>query len=241
MPALPADFPAALRDEYPFTPQAFMTPTGALMRYLDEGPRSDSAVLMLHGNPTWSFYYRHLVQTLRATRRCVVPDHIGMGLSAKPQDYDYSLERRIDDVAALVHSLGLKRIDLVVHDWGGAIGFGLAARYPALIDRLTILNTAAFPSANIPRRIALCRTPVLGPLAVRGFNGFAGPAVTMAMNRRALSPLERTGYLWPYRSWADRAAVNAFVQDIPMSPRHRTWSTLQGVAAGLPACASAPR
>jgi haloalkane dehalogenase len=235
MPALPADFPAALRAEYPFTPQAFMTPAGALMRYLDEGPRSDSAVLMLHGNPTWSFYYRHLVQTLRATRRCVVPDHIGMGLSAKPQDYDYSLERRIDDVAALVHSLGLKRIDLVVHDWGGAIGFGLAARHPALIDRLTILNTAAFPSANIPRRIALCRTPVLGPLLIRGGNGFAGPAVTMAMHRRSLSPLERTGYLWPYRSWADRVAVNAFVQDIPMSPRHRTWSTLQGVAAGLPA------
>lgn len=235
MSVFPADFPAALRAEYPFTPQSFTTPAGAVMRYLDEGPREDTAVLMLHGNPTWSFYYRHLVKALSATRRCLAPDHIGMGLSAKPQDYDYSLARRIDDVVALVRSLGLRQVDLVVHDWGGAIGFGLAARHPELIGRLTVLNTAAFASANIPRRIALCRTPVLGPLLIRGGNGFAGPAVTMAMNRRSLSAVERQGYLWPYRSWADRVAVNAFVQDIPMSPRHRTWVTLDEVSRGLPA------
>lgn len=235
MSALPADFPAALRAEYPFAPQSFTTPAGGRMSFLDEGPRDDHAVLMLHGNPTWSFYFRHVVRVLSATRRCVVPDHIGMGLSAKPQDYDYSLARRIDDVVALVKSLGLKRVDLIVHDWGGAIGFGLPARHPELIGRLTVLNTAAFASANIPRRIALCRAPVLGPLVIRGFNGFAGPAVTMAMSRRALSAGERAGYLWPYRSWADRVAVNAFVQDIPMSPRHRTWATLQEVERGLPA------
>ncbi len=233
MPALPDNFPAALRAEYPFTPKSFKTPSGALMRYLDEGPRESSAVLMLHGNPTWSFYYRQLVQTLRTTRRCLAPDHIGMGLSAKPQDYDYSLARRIDDIVALVRELHLSKVDLVVHDWGGAIGFGLAARHPELIGRLTILNTAAFASTNIPRRIALCRTPILGPLVVRGLNGFAGPAVPMAMSRRKLSAVERAGYLWPYRSWNDRVAVNAFVQDIPMSPQHRTWPTLTDVERGL--------
>jgi pimeloyl-ACP methyl ester carboxylesterase len=235
MSALPVDFPAALRTEYPFSPQSFTTPAGAVMRYLDEGPRSDSAVLMLHGNPTWSCYYRHLSQTLSGSRRCIAPDHIGMGLSAKPQDYDYSLARRIDDVAALVRMLGLRQIDLVVHDWGGAIGFGLAARHPELIGRLTVLNTAAFASPNIPRRIALCRTPVLGPLVIRGLNGFAGPAVTMSMHRRRLSAVERRGYLWPYRNWADRVAVNAFVQDIPLAPDHRTWPVLSAVEKGIPA------
>ena len=72
------------------------------MNYVDVGPRGDEAVLLLHGNPTWSFFYRDLIQKLSPKIRCVAPDHIGMGLSEKPQDYDYSLATRIDDVAALV-------------------------------------------------------------------------------------------------------------------------------------------
>jgi pimeloyl-ACP methyl ester carboxylesterase len=219
--------------EYPFAPRSFDTPGGARMSFLDEGPRADSAVLMLHGNPTWSFYYRHLVSALAPQRRCVVPDHIGMGLSEKPQDYDYTLATRIADIEALVASLELKQIDLVVHDWGGAIGFGLAARHPELIRRLVVLNTGAFASPRIPARIALCKAPLVGPLLVRGANGFAWPATWMAMHRRALSADEKRGYLLPYDSWANRVAVSAFVQDIPMSPSHRTWKTLAEVERGL--------
>jgi len=124
-------------------------------------------------------------------------------------------------------------VHLVVHDWGGAIGFGFAARHPALIGRIVILNTAAFAANRIPARIALCKLPGIGPLLVRGFNGFAGPAVWMAMHRRALSADEKRGYLWPYRSWADRVAVSAFVRDIPMQPSHPTWNTLAAVERGL--------
>lgn len=229
----PLPVPDWLRPLYPFTPATVTTAAGARMSYLDEGPRSEHAVLMLHGNPTWSFYYRELVQALAPTRRCVVPDHIGMGLSEKPQRYEYTLARRIDDVAGLVAGLGLKRLDLVVHDWGGAIGFGLAARHPGLIDRLTILNTAAFRSPDIPGRIALCRLPALGALIVRGANGFAGPAAWMAMHRRALTADERRGFLLPYDSWANRVAVHAFVRDIPLGPADRSWSTLAAVEAGL--------
>ena len=203
------------------------------MSYLDEGPRSDEAVVMLHGNPTWSFYYRELVRAVAPTMRCVVPDHIGMGLSAKPQDYDYTLATRIADVEALLASLDLKRVHLVVHDWGGAIGFGFAAKHAAMIGRLVILNTAAFPSPHIPARIALCRAPLLGSLLVRGFNGFAWPATWMAMSARKLSADEKRAYLFPYDSWANRVAVSEFVRDIPMGPSHRSWGTLAAVEEGL--------
>jgi pimeloyl-ACP methyl ester carboxylesterase len=204
------------------------------MSYLDEGPRSDEAVLMLHGNPTWSFYYRELVQALSPTMRCVVPDHIGMGLSEKPENYAYTLATRIADVESLVARLGLKRIHLVVHDWGGAIGLGFAERHPELIGRIVILNTAAFTSSRIPGRIALCKMPIVGPLLVRGLNGFAGPAAWMSMNRRKLTAEEKNGFVFPYRSWADRVAVSAFVQDIPLDDSHPSWDTLMKVERGIP-------
>ncbi len=229
----PPNIPAWLARLYPFFPRKFLTPAGATMSYLDEGPRSDEAVLMLHGNPTWSFYYRNLVQAVREKMRCIAPDHIGMGLSEKPQDYDYTLARRIADIAALVATLGLKRVHLVVHDWGGAIGFGFAAKHPELIGRIAILNTAAFASPNIPARIALCKLPWLGPLLVRGLNGFAWPATWMAMSGRQLTADEKRAYLLPHDSWSNRIAVSEFVRDIPLSPAHRSWATLAAVEQGL--------
>jgi haloalkane dehalogenase len=225
--------PDWIAPEYPFAPHRRATPAGAQMSYVDEGGAGTEAVLMLHGNPTWSYYFRHLVRALAPSIRCVVPDHIGMGASEKPAGYDYTLATRIADVEALVAALGLKRVHLVVHDWGGAIGFGFAARHPELIGRIVILNTAAFASRRIPARIALCKLAGLGPLLVRGLNGFAGPAVSMAMHRRALTADEKRGYLWPYGSWADRVAVSAFVRDIPLDPAHPSWSTLAAVERGL--------
>ena len=224
--------PGWLQPSYPFQPKSFKTSSGAAMSYVDEG-EGERAVLMLHGNPTWSFYYRELIKAISPHRRCIVPDHIGMGLSAKPENYAYTLANRISDIEALVRKLGLKQVDLVVHDWGGAIGFGFAARNPDLINRITILNTGAFPSIHLPRRIALCKTPLLGPAIVRGLNGFAAPAVWMSMSRRALQKSESKAYLWPYNSWANRVAVSGFVQDIPMNPTHRSWSALVEVERGL--------
>jgi pimeloyl-ACP methyl ester carboxylesterase len=228
------EIPGWLAQLYPFAPQSFMTPGGARMSYVDEGPRHDEAVLMLHGNPTWSFYYRNLIRELSPTMRCIAPDHVGMGLSEKPENYDYTLATRIADVEALVAALGLRRVHLVVHDWGGAIGFGFAAKHPELIGRLVILNTAAFPALRIPGRIALCKLPIVGPLLVRGLNGFAWPATWMAMHRRKLTAAEKRGFLFPYDSWANRVAVSAFVRDIPMRPSHPSWNALEQVAEGLP-------
>jgi haloalkane dehalogenase len=172
--------------------------------------------------------------------RCIVPDHIGMGASEKPERYDYTLATRITDIEALVASLNLKRVHLVVHDWGGAIGFGFAARQPELIGRIVILNTAAFTSPRIPFRIGICKLPLVGPLVVRGANGFAWPATWMAMHRRTLSKVEKQGYLWPYDGWGNRVAVSAFVQDIPLRPSHPSWKTLQAVEQRLAAFRDQP-
>jgi haloalkane dehalogenase len=226
---------------YPFSPHSFRTPAGALMSYLDEGPRNDEAVLLLHGNPTWSFYYRDLVRDLSPGIRCIAPDHVGMGLSDKPARHDYRLEARIADVEALVDSLGLRRIHLVLHDWGGAIGLGLAVRKPERVGRIVLMNTAAFRSDRIPRRIALCRSPLVGEFIVRGLNGFAEPATWMAMARRRLSWDERRGYLYPYGSWADRIGVHRFVRDIPMEPDHPSRAALEEIERGLPGLSGHPK
>ena len=233
--------PAWMKMLYPFTPQSFMTPMGARMSYVDEGPRANEAVLMLHGNPTWSFFYRDLIRDLSPSIRCIAPDHIGMGLSDKPESYDYTLARRIADIEALVLSLGLKRVHLVVHDWGGAIGFGFASRRPEWIGKIVILNTAAFVSDKIPWRISLCRLPIFGPLLVRGLNGFAGPATWMSLHTRKLTQEDKRGYLAPYRKWSDRVAVNAFVQDIPLESDHPSRATLERVERGLSQFSANPK
>ena len=220
------------RSEYPFESRFFDVGDGVRMHYLDEGPDSDEAVLMLHGNPTWSFYYRNVVQALRGRMRCIVPDHIGMGLSDKPGDYPYQLARRIGDVQKLITHLRLKRVHLIVHDWGGAIGMGVATRAADQTGRIVVLNTAAFPDERIPRRIDLCRWPLIGALVVRGFNGFAGPAVRMAVTK-PLPPAVRAGYLAPYNSWANRVAVHRFVRDIPMTPDHPSRAILQQIGVDL--------
>ncbi len=185
--------------------------------YLDEG--KGETLLMLHGNPTWSFYYRNLIKGLKDKYRCVVPDHIGCGLSDKPQVYNYTLAQHIDNLEYFIDQLQLKDITLVMHDWGGAIGMGYAVRHPENIKRLAIFNTAAFLSDRIPFSINLCRLPVIGPVAIRCFNAFAGLAVLRACkDRTRMTDKVKQGYLAPYNNYANRVANLRFVQDIPMRP-----------------------
>lgn len=216
---------------YPFASR-WLDVDGGRMHYLDEGPRDAPPVLCLHGNPTWSFYWRALVGALSDRYRVIVPDHLGCGLSDKPQDWPYRLAGHVGNVRRLVDHLDLRGVSLVVHDWGGAIGFGAATADPGRYARFVVTNTAAFPSPRIPLRIAACRVPGFGALAVRGFNGFAGAAVVMA-TERGLAPAVRAGLLHPYGSWRDRIATLRFVEDIPMAPGHPSWATLSGIADRL--------
>lgn len=221
----------AWRTLYPFSSR-FTGPEGRRQHYLDEGPRRDATLLLVHGNPTWSFYWREVVRTFRETHRVVAPDHLGCGLSDKPQDWSYRLSDHVANLERLVLELDLRGITLAVHDWGGAIGMGVAIRHPERFARLVVLNTAAFPSPRIPFRIAICRWPVLGPLAVRGLNAFA-LAATATATERGLDPAVRDGLLFPYDSWASRVAILRFVQDIPMRPSHPSWSALLEIERGL--------
>lgn len=219
-------------DEYPFESR-FAEIGGRRMHYVDEGPRDAPPLLMVHGNPTWSFAFRNVVKSFSPTHRCIAIDHIGCGFSEKPSDgYPYDLERRITDVVEFVEQLDLTGITLVAHDWGGCIGMGAAGRLPARFDRFVLSNTGAFRSRRIPFRIAVCRWPLVGPLGVRGLNLFAGMAVQMAVEK-PLANAVRTGLLAPYDNWANRIAVQRFVEDIPMSPQHPSWNTLVGVEEGL--------
>jgi pimeloyl-ACP methyl ester carboxylesterase len=235
MEASTNQLPSHIRAEYPFKNHFFEQPSskGETVRqhYLDEG--EGMPILMLHGNPTWSFYFRNCVKQLSSKGfRCIVPDHIGCGLSDKPQNYPYTLERRIQDIERLMDHLGIEKMHLIVHDWGGAIGMGYAGRYPEKIDRIAILNSGAFLSKHIPKRIAFLRTPWLGSFLMRTFNSFAGPATFMAVHK-PLTETAKAGLLYPYRTWQDRIAVARFVQDIPMHPTHPSYECLQTVEANL--------
>ncbi len=215
------------------------------LHYLDEGPQGPldggvlSPLLCVHGNPTWSFFFRDLVLRERARRRVVAPDHVGCGLSDKPQDDEYTLARRVDDLEELVLALDLRDVTLVAHDWGGAIGFGVATRHPERFSRLVVLNTAAFRAQRIPLRIAACRVPLVGALAVRGLGAFERAATRMAVER-ALPALVRRGYVAPYDSPAHRVAVHAFVRDIPVRPSHRSYAELVRIERGLERLAHLP-
>lgn len=232
--------PPELAAEYPFTAHFLATPAGRL-HYVDEGPRAAPVVLCLHGNPTWSFYWRALVRGLSDRWRVVALDHLGCGLSDKPQDWSYTLEAHVANVETLVEALALDRITLAVHDWGGAIGMGFARRHPELVQRLVITNTAAFASDRMPLRIRVCRTPLLGEFLVRRLNAFAGLAPRMASARRGGIPaLARRGLLLPYDSSAHRVAIARFVQDIPMSSAHPSWNELAATDAAIASFADRP-
>lgn len=222
--------PDWLRALYPFEPKRFDTGRGA-MSYVDEGS-GDEAVVMVHGNPTWSFYYRNLVLGLRGKLRCIAPDHLGCGLSDKPRGFDYTLGEHIRNLRALLDSLSLRKIHLIVHDWGGPIGLGAALLKPEQLARVVILNTAAFADTVVPWRIRICRTPVIGEWLVRGINSFAWPATWMSVARPLASGVKR-GFLYPYDNWANRIATHRFVVDIPSGKGSASDRALAEVEAKL--------
>lgn len=225
------DKTTGFRSAWPFEPN-FLGVDGGDMHYVDEGAKDAAPLLAVHGNPTWGFYFRRVIDEFAGEMRVVAADHIGCGLSDKPQDWPYQLEGHIDNLERLVLELDLTNITLLVHDWGGAIGMGLAARHPERIARLVITNTAAFPADRIPFRIRVCKTPVLGRFVVQAFNAFAGAATVMAVEK-PLAAEARAGLLAPYDSYANRIATWAFVRDIPMSPKHESFATLASIGESL--------
>lgn len=231
---------APWRSLYPFESH-WLDLDGRRLHYLDEGPRdAERTLLFVHGNPTWSFHWRRLIEARRGEYRCVAVDHLGCGLSDL-QPHPLRLADHIANLRRLIESLDLQRVTLVAQDWGGAIGLGTILAERERFERIILFNTGAFPPWFIPWRIRTCRGPVLGRLMVQGGNAFSRAALTMTLARRkGLEPAVQAAYLAPYNSWRRRAAVYQFVRDIPSNDRHPTWQTLDAIERKLPQLASLP-
>lgn len=229
--------------EYNFPPHHAQL-GGHQLHYLDEG--AGPPVVMVHGNPNWVYYWRKLIPALADRYRCLAIDHIGCGLSDKPDDahYEYSLKQRIEDLTAWLDQLNVKdNIHLVAHDWGGMIACGYATRFPERVAKLVMLNTGAFPlpaTTRIPWQLKLARTPLLGACLLRGFNAFSRGAVKSCVTKRPMPAEVAEAYCAPYDSWANRIAVHRFVQDIPLAPGDRGYDIVSQVATDLPKLAGKP-
>ena len=207
--------------------------------YLDEG--QGEPLLLVHGNPTWSFYWRELIKALRGKYRLIVPDHVGCGLSDKPQHYEYRLAKHIENLQGLIEHLQLDRVTLLAHDWGGVIGLGAAVAKPERFRRFILFNTAAFRSRRVPWRIRICRAPLFGEVAVRGLNAFARAALWMAVAKHERMTSEvKAGFLAPYDCWANRIAIHRFVMDIPIARSHPSYTALETIEHGLSSLANRP-
>ncbi len=225
---------------YPFESH-FLNINGHDLHYIDEG--TGNPVLMLHGNPTWSFYFRHLIKELStsANFRTIVPDHIGCGFSDKPGigSYDYTLKNRINDIEALINHLNFRpdeKICLILHDWGGMIGLAWALRNMDRIDKIVITNTSGFflpHNTKFPLRLWLLKylKPFAVP-AVLGFNLFSRAALCMAPYKK-LSKAVKAGLTAPYNSWKNRIATLRFVQDIPITPEDKSYRLVKHVEDNL--------
>ena len=229
----PADPPnrTGFDAEYPFESR-YLDLDGLRYHYIDEG--AGDPLLMVHGNPTWSFAWRNIIRDLQSDYRAIAVDHIGCGFSDKPQDYPYTIAQHVENLCRFIEDRDLHGITLFGHDWGGCIGMGAAVRMPERFSRFVLFNTAAFRSKRIPLRISLCRIPLLGTLGVRGLNLFSRVALRMAVADRSKITLPvRAGYLAPYNSWKNRIAVDRFVKDIPLKPSHPSYETLVEIESGL--------
>lgn len=229
------------REQYPFESE-WLSIEGRRLHYVDHGP-ADAAetLLFVHGNPTWSFLWRRLIEVESPRRRCVAVDHLGCGLSDL-QPRPLRLADHIENLVRLIAELDLRHVTLVGHDWGGAIGLGAVVAQQDRFDRLVLMNTGAYPPWSIPWRIRVCRWPVVGRLAVQGANAFSRAALTMTLARkRRLTPTAAAGFLAPYTTWERRAAVYQFVRDIPAGPAHPTWQTLAELEQQLSQLAELPK
>lgn len=215
-PALP---PWLDRSAYPFTPRTLATPEGALS-YLDEG--SGPTVLFVHGTPSWSFEFRNVITRLRATHRCVAPDHLGFGLSQKStaalRVADHA--RRLKD---LVTRLDLRDLTLVVHDFGGPIGLPVAIDLPERVARVVVVNTWMWSNADDPAVVRLDRV-IRGPFGrvlYRWFN--ASPRFLMPSlfgDRTRLTRALHAQYLGPFRARHDREGTYAMALELAGSNAH---------------------
>lgn len=169
---------------FPFPTETFATDSGS-MAYTDVG--DGTPVLFLHGNPTWAYLYRHLIDALSDDHRCIAPDYLGFGRSDKPADFSYQPADHAAHIEALCNQLGLDDLSLVLHDWGGPIGLSFALRHPERVRRLVLFNTWGWPHDRDPWiwSFSLVAGGPLGRVLIRRYNAFARWIVPLAVADRS--------------------------------------------------------
>lgn len=208
------------------------------MHYVDEG--EGPPVLMLHGNPTWSFLYRRIIAGLRDRFRCVAPDYPGFGLSRAPGGYGFTPAEHARVVERFLLELDLSGVTLMVQDWGGPIGLGVAGRRPERFRAFVIGNTWAWPVNGDPRFELFSRMmggPV-GGFAIRNFNAFVNLLVPAGTRRRRLSGEVMAAYRGPFSGRASREPTHIFPREILHSRDYlaaveRSLDRLKGLPALL--------
>lgn len=228
------EFP--FKDLYPFTSR-FIDVGGFKMHYVDEG--RGPVVLLIHGNPTWSFYYRDLIKRLSTTCRVIAPDHIGCGLSDHPKGKHFRAKDRVAHLKSLVDQLGLSSYSIVMHDWGGAIGTTLAIQNLAAVEKLVYFNTTLTETESLPFFIRLSARPPMGKFITQTTKIFLKLATDFGVGRK-LPKRVKQGYLFPYRSRKDRVAIWDFVQDIPFNIDHPTYMGMMDIGRAVPELAKKP-
>ncbi|MCB0219337.1 MAG: alpha/beta fold hydrolase, partial [Chrysiogenetes bacterium] len=227
-------------DNYNFESNYVHLPEGRI-HYVEAG--SGPTLLMIHGNPTWSYLYRHMIHGLKDRFHCVAVDHLGFGLSDKPAGADYSVLAHSRRLGEVVEALGLEKVTPVVQDWGGPIGLHWTVQNKDLIERLVILNTIGF----IPRLrdlslsriwalplLGFLKAPGLGELFLQRLNAFVLYGVPGAIHNAESKTRERMkGYRHPFPDYASRAAMLELPREIPLSPWHPNIRLFREIGAGL--------
>ncbi len=222
---------------WPYEPKYFETPDGR-MHYIDEGPRDARPVVMVHGNPSWGYLYRNFVgPVVDAGYRVVVPDHLGMGRSDKPDRRSvYTIPKHAARFVALMDSLGLEDATVVCQDWGGPIGLSWPAKRPRNVRSLYIMNTGARPAdpgTKLPKVLTRMRAPIVGELAIKGAHLFVRFGLFKALRKDRLTPQLKEAYLAPHPTYKSRTAVLEFPRQIPDGPDHPVSQYLREVHDGL--------
>ena len=203
-------------DLYPFESRFLATASGHRMHYIDEG--TGEPIVFVHGNPAWSFEFRHAIRELRPAFRCVAPDHIGFGLSSRGnRRADHHPKSLAQEFSALLEHLDLRDITLFMNDWGGPIGLDFARRHPDRVRRLVIANTWCWPVGDDFhfRAFSFLMSSWIGQSLVRHRNFFVNRVMPMAVgDRKVLTPEIMMHYRHAQPSPAARAAVAALPGDI---------------------------
>lgn len=235
-----------LRDEtfdgtFPFAPR-YHEANGFAMHFVDEG--NGEPLVLVHGDPTWGYLWRKFISPLARRRRCIVPDHMGMGKSGVPEEpYPYRLHHHVVNLESLLLHLDLRGMTLVLHDWGGPVGLGVAMRHPERIKRLVLMNTWAFapwPGGPFPRLLELIRSD-RGERFVLEKDGYVEPALLGTTHHpERLTPAVLRGFRAPFPTPGARRALLCWSRDIPVCEADASYGEMKRIEEGLPRLADKP-